>query len=115
MGDCNTLNQAKVITCQALLQEGFITQEQFNRFVCNYAFVIRKKGMFDKIMERIWGTPQGDTNHFDLIKMVVADDNQAEALRIVESINKVEKKIQAEVVQQLDQDRFERIGQEEDR
>lgn len=69
------MNQAKETTVQSLCQEGFLTEEQRDQILGNYAIVIHKKNWFGEILGKVRNLVSStekdhDTIYINLVKLI---------------------------------------------
>lgn len=69
------LNQAKETTVQSLCEEGFLTPEQRDTILGNYAIVIHKRSWFGEILAKLRSLSDStekdkDTVYINLVKII---------------------------------------------
>ena len=62
-------NQTKEVVVGSLLTEGFITEEQAEEILTDYAIVVHEKGMLGKTIDKILGRAERSTN-ITMVKLV---------------------------------------------
>lgn len=69
------MNQAKETTVQSLCEEGFLTPEQRDAILGNYAIVVHKRTWFGEILAKLRGLKSSndkdtDTIYVNLVKII---------------------------------------------